>query len=91
MVAPIKQIVTIGPEGKIEIPRSGLPPGTEAEVTVVPRVVENREATQKDQFLEALDKLQKMMNLDEAAAKKWMEENNELRKGFGRRLDSLGY
>lgn len=91
MVAAIKQIVTVGPEGKIEIPRSNLVPGTQAEITVVPQGANKDEQGEGDEFLANLDKLQKLMKLDRARAEKWMEENRELRKGIGKGLDSSGH
>jgi hypothetical protein len=91
MVAAIKQIVTVGAEGRIEIPRSALAPGTRVEVNVVPQPAEKTEQSDRDSFLENLDKLQKMMNLDRASAEKWMDENRELRKGIGKHLDSSGH
>jgi hypothetical protein len=38
MVAPINEIVIVGVGGQIELRSTTLPPGTRAEVTVVPQI-----------------------------------------------------
>jgi len=68
MVAPIKQIVTVGEDGRIELRASGFPAGTRAEVTVTPV------ATGTEPTLEAFRTLQTALKLDQATAEAWAKE-----------------
>ena len=80
MVAPIREIVVVGEGGQIELRSTVLPPGTRAEVTVVP--LNNTASTP----LQALDALQASLSLDrEAAAEKWAAEVREERLSSPRR------
>jgi hypothetical protein len=80
MVAPIRQIVTVGKDGRIEILDSGLPGGTRAEVTVTP--VPKETLSQ----LEALKALQASLKLDRAAAEAWAQQVREERAANRRPL-----
>jgi hypothetical protein len=81
MVAPIRQIVTVGDDGLIEIRAAHLPPGSKAGVTVMP--VEPPQQT-AHQTIEALNALQKSLNLDEKTANEWIESVREARGSFPR-------
>lgn len=80
MVAQIRQIVTVGKDGRIEIPDSGLPIGSRAEVTVTPVPIETVSQ------LEAFNALQASMRLDRAAAEAWATQVCEERAANRRPL-----
>ena len=78
MVAAIRQTVTIGPGGKIEVQSPELLEGRRADVTVV--MEESPSIARK---LAALDRLEKSLNLDEAKAEAWKREVREERRSWG--------
>lgn len=79
MVA-LRQIVTIGPGGRVEVQSPQLKEGDRAEVTVV---VEEVESIARK--LAAFDRLQKSLNLDESKVREWLRVVREERESFGPR------
>jgi hypothetical protein len=73
MVAAIRQTVTVGPDGRIEIRSSQLQPGTKAEVIILP------ESSQVSQPLILLTELQNSLKLDDAAAQAWARQARDER------------
>jgi hypothetical protein len=86
MVRAVKQTVTVGPGGMVEIRSPELLEGSRAEVIVL---VESAATTPTQQEiaerLEALDRLQKALNLTPESAEKWMAEIRQEREAFGTR------
>jgi hypothetical protein len=79
MVAAIKQLVTVDPDGNIVVHGAALPPGTKAEVIVLVDEAPTAATPQPDPFIAALDALQKNMSLDRATAERWAAEARTLR------------
>jgi hypothetical protein len=79
MVATIKEIVVVGAGGQIELRATQLPPGSRAEVTVVPL------ASSAGAPLQALDALQASLALNREAAVKWAARVREERQSFPHR------
>ena len=82
MVAAIKQTVTVGEGGRIEIPTSHLAPGTRVDVVV--QVDQPSAGTAGESQLDALRALQASMQLDAAAAERWAQEVRAERDGSRR-------
>jgi hypothetical protein len=78
MVAAIKQIIVVGAGGQIELRATPLPPGSRAEVTVVPL------GGIASEPLRALDALQASLALDPQAAARWAGRLREERLSFPR-------
>jgi hypothetical protein len=78
MGASIKQIVVVGADGHIELRATQLPPGSRAEVTVVPL------GTSASLPLKALDALQASLARDGEAAAEWAAEARTERLSFPR-------
>ena len=78
MVAAVKQIVVVGAGGQIEIRATRLPPGSRAEVTVVPL---DSSVTAP---LQALDALQASLALNRQAAAEWATRVRDERSVFPR-------
>jgi hypothetical protein len=78
MVAPIKQIVIVGADGRIELRATDLTPGSQAEVTVRPL----RGAASAS--LNALDALQRSLQLDHGTASQWAARTRDERLSFPR-------
>ena len=81
MVAALRQTVTIGQGGRIEVRSPELKEGEQAEVIVL---LEER-PTSVARKLAALDKLQKSLNLDNAKADEWIRAAREEREMLGPR------
>jgi hypothetical protein len=81
MVAAIKQIVVVGAGGSIELRATQLPPGSRAEITVVPL---QARASAPLETLETLDALQASLALDSRAAAQWAAQVREERQSFPR-------
>jgi hypothetical protein len=81
VVAPIKQIVTVGAGGRIESPASQLAPGTRVEVTV--QVDEPPAAKTPAERLALLRELRQSLALDEKAAAEWIAEIQAERDACG--------
>ena len=79
MTAAIRQTVTVGPGGRIEVRSPDLAEGSRAEVIVL--VEQSPESISRK--LGALDKLQKSLNLDEQKMREWMGVVREEREAFG--------
>lgn len=79
MVAAIRQTVTIGQDGRIEVRSPELKEGERAEVIVLLE----EQPISIARKLAALDKLQKSLNLDEAKAAEWIRTAREEREAFG--------
>jgi hypothetical protein len=78
MVAAVKQIVVVGAGGQIEIRVTQLPPGSRAEVTVVPL------DSGVGAPLQALEALQASLALDRQAAAEWGKRVRDERSAFPR-------
>jgi hypothetical protein len=78
MVAAIKEIVVVGAGGQIELRATQLPPGSRAEVTIVPL------ASNANGQLQALDALQESLALDRHAAAEWAARVRNERLSFPR-------
>jgi hypothetical protein len=78
MVAPIRQIVTVGADGQIELRVSSLPAGSRAEVTVVPAPADVGAS------LQALDELQASLRLSRQQAGEWAKQIQTERESFPR-------
>jgi hypothetical protein len=78
MVAAIKEIVIVGADGQIELRATQLPPGSRAEVTVVP-LIGSASAP-----LKALDALQISLGLNRDAAAQWAGRVRDERQSFPR-------
>jgi hypothetical protein len=78
MVAPIKEIVVVGAGGQIELRATQLPPGSRAEVTVVPL------ASSVSAPLTALDALQASLALNRDGAAQWTARVRDERQSFPR-------
>jgi hypothetical protein len=82
MVAPIKQTVTVQPDGHIEIRSPQLRPGARAEVIVL---MEQENKPSALTPLEAFQKLQDSLKLTPEAAQKWIDEAHAERQTWGNR------
>ena len=82
MVAAIRQTVTVGADGRIEIRSPDLRPGAQAEVIVF---VESATPQPPLTQLEALQKLQATINLTPEGARQWMDEVRAERRALGNR------
>jgi len=80
MVAAIRQTVTVGPGGRVEVQAPELTEGSRAEVIVL---VEN--VTSPAAQLAAFERLQAGLNLDAARARQWSEQARTERESFGPR------
>ncbi len=78
MVAAIKQIVVVGAGGQIELRATQLPPGSQAEVTVVPL------GSSPNAPVKALDALQASLALNRDAAAEWAAQVRNERLSFPR-------
>lgn len=78
MVAAIRRTVTVGPGGRVEVQSPQLKEGTRAEVIVL---LEDVASTANR--LDALDRLQKSLKLDEQRARAWSNQVREERQSFG--------
>ena len=82
MVRAIREIVTVGPGGKIELKASDLPQGARAEVIVL---VEPDQERSPISPLEAFEALQRSLGLTAEAAEEWVRQAAEERKASSRR------
>ena len=82
MVRAIREIVTVGPDGKIELKASDLPQGARAEVIVL---VESDQVQRPVSPLEAFEALQRSLGLTAEAAEEWVRQAAEERKASSRR------
>jgi hypothetical protein len=82
MTAAIRQTVTVGPGGRIEVRSPDLTEGSRAEVIVL--VETSAQATAQSQ-LEALKKLQDSLKLTPEAAQNWIAEARAERQAWGNR------
>ncbi|MGB7159289.1 MAG: hypothetical protein WBD40_14570 [Tepidisphaeraceae bacterium] len=80
MVAAIRQTVTIGAGGRVEVQSPQLKEGSRAEVIVL-----LEDPSSPASKLAALDRLQKSLNLDETRAREWIRQAREERQAFGPR------
>ena len=80
MVAAIRQTVTVGPGGRVEVQSPRLKEGSRAEVIVL-----LEEPTGPAGQLAAFDRLQKRLNLDARRAREWSEQARAERESFGPR------
>ena len=80
MVAAIRQKVTVLPGGRIEVRSDQLQPGTQAEVIVL---VENGAGSKPP--LQALEELQRGIQLDRARAEEWISQAKAERAALGAR------
>jgi hypothetical protein len=78
MVAAIREIVVVGVNGHIELRATRLPPGSRAEVTVVPL------GSGVNGPLQALEALQASLALDHQAATEWAAQVRDERSSFPR-------
>ena len=78
----IREIVTVGPGGKIELKASDLPQGARAEVIVL---VEPDQERSPISPLEAFEALQRSLGLTAEAAEEWVRQAAEERKASSRR------
>ena len=78
MVAAIRQSVTVGQDGRIEIRSPQLLPGTKAEVIVM---VESAQAISPQA---ALDELQRSMRLNQETAQAWIDQVRDERQSTTR-------
>ena len=84
MVNAVRQRVTVGPGGIVEIQSPELPVGAEAEVIVlVEQPATTPIATDAAARLAAFRQLQKELNLTPESAAKWIEEVRQMRNEFG--------
>jgi len=79
MVAAIRQHVTVGEGGVIEVRSPELRPGARAEVIVL---VEQGGTSGRPLNLAALDALQQSMKLDAESAAAWMAQVSAERKAY---------
>jgi hypothetical protein len=77
MVRAIREIVTVGPDGRIELQASELPQGSRAEVIVL---IESDPAKPAPDALEAFDALQRSLAMTPEAAEEWVRRAAEERK-----------
>lgn len=82
MVAAIRQTVTVGAGGRVEVQSPQLKEGARAEVIVLLEEPPSAEATVAAK-LAALDQLQRSLNLDEARAREWVNQVRQERQSFG--------
>jgi len=82
MVRAIREIVTVGPGGKIELKASDFPQGARAEVIVL---VEPDQERSPISPLEAFEALQRSLGLTAEAAEEWVRQAAEERKASSRR------
>jgi hypothetical protein len=80
MATAIRQTVTIGSGGRVEVRSPQLKEGSRAEVIVL-----LEDSTPIATKLAALDQLQKSLNLDEARAREWVRQVRDERESFGPR------
>lgn len=78
----IREIVTVGPGGKIELRAPELRQGSRAEVIVL---VDPDAASPQPGALEAFDALQRSLALTPEAAEEWVRQAAEERKASSRR------
>lgn len=78
MVAAIRQTVTVGAGGRVQIQSPQLKEGARAEVIVLLEDVASPAAR-----LAALDQLQNSLNLDERLAREWSNQVRDERRSFG--------
>lgn len=92
MVNAVRQRVTVGPGGIIEVKSPDLPEGAEAEVIVLVEQQQrpSPDAAQVASRLAAFRQLQKEMNLTPESAAKWIDELRQMREEFGTRGSSQG-
>jgi hypothetical protein len=83
MVRAIREIVTVGPDGKIELRAPELRQGARAEVIVL---VESDQGQQTPVSpLEAFEALQRSLDLTPEAAEEWIRQAADERKASSRR------
>jgi len=80
MVAAIRQLVTITSPGTLQLHAPELKPGDRAEVIVL---IESATSEQTLSPLQALDALQKSLNLTPEAAQAWVKLARQERDSFG--------
>ena len=83
MVAALRQTVTVGPGGRVEVQSPQLKEGARAEVILL--LEEAAASTAPTGQLAALDRLQKRLNVDEARAQQWSSQVRAERESFGPR------
>lgn len=84
MVKAIRQHVTVGPGGIVEVQSPDLPVGAEAEVIVlVDQPASAPNAADAAERLAAFRKLRKELNLTPESAAKWIDELRQMRDEFG--------
>jgi hypothetical protein len=84
MVKAVRQHVTVGPGGIVEVQSPDLPVGAEAEVIVlVDQPGSTPNATDAAERLAAFRRLRKDLNLTPEAAAKWIDELRQMRDEFG--------
>ena len=79
MVAAIKQVVTVGAGGRIEISAPELRAGSRAEVIIL---VPQEPCATPDGALAALDQLQQSVKLDRRSADAWIREVSDERRAI---------
>lgn len=81
MVAALRQIVTVGEGGRIEVRSPELKEGERAEVIVLLE----EQPISIAHMLAALDKLQESLKLDDTKTEQWIRAAREEREAFGPR------
>jgi len=84
MTAAIRQTVTVGPGGKVEVQSAELTEGARAEVIVLVESAKHSQSTAQEQ-LEALKKLQDSFKLTPETTQKWIDEARAERQSWGNR------
>ena len=84
MVAAIRKILTVSPQGTLEIRSPELSPGTQAEVIVLLGISPALQTAQPHATLQALDALQQSLALKASTAQKWIALARAERQAFGR-------
>lgn len=84
MVAAIRKILTVTPQGTLEIRSPELEPGTQAEVIVLLGTTPTDSAKQTPPTLQAWEALQRELALDPQATQKWIAQAQTERRSFGR-------
>jgi hypothetical protein len=82
MVRAIREIVTVGPDGKIELHAPELRQGSRAEVIVLTEPDQEQTPVSP---LEAFEALQRSLGLTPEAAEEWIRQAADERKASSRR------
>jgi hypothetical protein len=83
MVAAIRKIVTVSPDGILRIHDTELVPGSRAEVIVLLTTVEADSVDTPPSALSAWDALQRGVAIDAPTAAQWKQAAHAERKRFG--------